>query len=576
MTSSRISRLVRVIAGVSLACLCSSSSALALVPGDLALICNRQVPASVDLAKYYAKQRGIPETRIIELDLPDGEVLPASQMDPDVILPIRKALNDRGIRPFVKCLVTFYGVPLKVAPRTATPAEQKETAELTAQRDQVSTQVVSAVINLELAVQAADPAFKPAAAVDMEQLTRRANAAIARANQLVQSARDEQARKQLLTPLLDAVVKLAGPVGLLRNAQPPMLDYVTALPTTLPAGTNLDRWNALAQEANQANEEAGRMAARRYEPQARARLRELTSQYLGLLETYRLLSAQIDYLAPEVLKSLDSELPLLWVNSYSRKDGLPNPLKWNDPRREQSPTLMVMRLDGPQSGTARDIIMASLATERRGGLEGVLAIDSRGIPPRDKDGKPDGYGRYDQRLRDLTALVQKHGRMSILHDDTDTVFKPNAAQNIALYCGWYSVRKYVPSFQFVPGAVGFHIASFEMISLRTETETGWCRGLLNDGIAATIGSVDEPYLGSFPDPVEFYSLLLTGKYTLGEVYWLTTPTINWKMVMIGDPLYNPYGPKPALKPEDVPHPLRSFVAPAPSPPPSSEHLPGHF
>ena len=282
-----------------------------------------------------------------------------------------------------------------------------------------------------------------------------------------------------------------------------------------------------------------------------------------------MLSAHIDYLSPEALKSLDSELPLLWVYAYNRKQVLSNPLKWDNPQREQAHTLMVTRLDGPQSGTAKDIIMACVATEKQGGLDGVFAIDSRGLMSHTPDGKIDAYGDYDQRLRDLAELVQKHARMSVLHDDQPAVFKIQAAKNIALYCGWYSVRKYVPSFEFVPGAVGFHIASYEMISLRDEKEKGWCRGLLKDGIAATLGPVDEPYLTAFPDPVEFFSLLLTGKYPLGEVFWLTTPTINWKMTMIGDPLYKPYAQKPALLPGDLPMPLRGFVisgsaAPAPA------------
>jgi len=125
--------------------------------------------------------------------------------------------------------------------------------------------------------------------------------------------------------------------------------------------------------------------------------------------------------------------------------------------------------------------------------------------------------------------------------------------------------------------VGFHAASLEMVSLRDEKEHGWCRGLLNDGIAATLGAVDEPYLAAFPDPVEFFGLLLTGKYPLGEVYWLTTSTVSWRMVMIGDPLYNPYAQKPALLPNNLPLPIRNFVVPGSVPPVDvPEHLPGQF
>src|ERR1041385_2820398 len=95
-----------------------------------------------------------------------------------------------------------------------------------------------------------------------------------------------------------------------------------------------------------------------------------------------------------------------------------------------------------------------------------------------------------------------------------------------------------------------------MLSLRADTEKGWLAGLLNGGVAATIGSVAEPYLGAFPLPDDFFPLLLTGKLTLAEVYWKTVPMASWMMVCIGDPLYTPFKATPQLTLEDLPMPLR--------------------
>jgi hypothetical protein len=72
--------------------------------------------------------------------------------------------------------------------------------------------------------------------------------------------------------------------------------------------------------------------------------------------------------------------------------------------------------------------------------------------------------------------------------------------------------------------------------------------------------------------MDFFPLLLTGKYTVAEAYWLTTPLVAWKMTLIADPLYNPFKPKPALAVEDLPQQLKEFVAPPASP----EHLPAPF
>jgi uncharacterized protein (TIGR03790 family) len=147
----------------------------------------------------------------------------------------------------------------------------------------------------------------------------------------------------------------------------------------------------------------------------------------------------------------------------------------------------------------------------------------------------------------------------VVLDENPEVLPANSAEDVAIYCGWYSVRHYVPCCRFNPGAVGFHIASFEMSELHNPRETGWCRGLLKDGVVGTVGPVNEPYLHAFPAADEFFPLLMTGKLTLAEVYWKTTPLTSWKMAAIGDPLYRPYAKNPALKPEDLPEGLRKAV-----------------
>jgi uncharacterized protein (TIGR03790 family) len=217
--------------------------------------------------------------------------------------------------------------------------------------------------------------------------------------------------------------------------------------------------------------------------------------------------------------------------------------------------MMVMRLDGARPQQVRDIISASIEVEKKG-LRGKVVLDSRGIPARTRSGTPDGFGQYDQTLRDLGALLKSKTELKVVLDEKPDLLPPNSVDDVAIYCGWYSLRNYVPCVRFVKGAVGFHVASFELISLRIETEKGWVRGLLNDGVVATLGSVAEPYLSAFPAADDFFPLLLSGKLSLAEVYWKTTPLASWKMTMIGDPLYNPYEKVPALKLEDLPQRLR--------------------
>jgi hypothetical protein len=85
------------------------------------------------------------------------------------------------------------------------------------------------------------------------------------------------------------------------------------------------------------------------------------------------------------------------------------------------------------------------------------------------------------------------------------------------------------------------------VSLHSFIETGWCKNALERGITATLGSVGEPYLDAFPEPLEFAALLMTGQYSLVEAYYLTSRWVSWRMLLVGDPLYNPWRNKPVAK-----------------------------
>jgi uncharacterized protein (TIGR03790 family) len=149
--------------------------------------------------------------------------------------------------------------------------------------------------------------------------------------------------------------------------------------------------------------------------------------------------------------------------------------------------------------------------------------------------------------------------MDVALDDRGELFAPGSCPDCALDCGWYSLARYVPCWKFVPGAVAYHIASAEAVSLRNPGATYWCKNLLQDG-AAALGPVGEPYLVAFPRPAEFFGLPAIGKYALVECYWRTSLLTSWMMVQVGDPLYNPFAKDPRLAEDKVkPSPAGSRV-----------------
>ncbi len=139
--------------------------------------------------------------------------------------------------------------------------------------------------------------------------------------------------------------------------------------------------------------------------------------------------------------------------------------------------------------------------------------------------------------------------MEVVLDNRDELFPEKSCPDAALYCGWYSLGKYIDAFTWQKGAIGFHVASSEASTLRKTNSQVWCKRMLENGVAATIGPVKEPYLQSFPLPDQFFPLLMTGKHPLIEVYYRTTPYLSWRQVLIGDPLYTPFKKKPAIDPD---------------------------
>lgn len=254
--------------------------------------------------------------------------------------------------------------------------------------------------------------------------------------------------------------------------------------------------------------------------------------------------------------AVDSELMLLWWPAYPLARFQGNPLYWQfseAKRRLAPPVLLTARLDGPSPETAKRLVDDAVAVEAAGGLTGKAYIDARGIkfdPKEPSENGGYGYGGYDESMREAAALLKAAG-LDVTLDDKDQLFPSRSCPGAALYCGWYAVGNYRDCCTFATGAVAWHLASFEAATLRDPKSKAWCPNLLAAGVAATLGPVAEPYTIAFPKPAEFFGFLATGKYTLAEVYGRTTHFTSWMMVLVGDPLYNPFKAKPVLKEEDV-------------------------
>ena len=129
------------------------------------------------------------------------------------------------------------------------------------------------------------------------------------------------------------------------------------------------------------------------------------------------------------------------------------------------------------------IIQESIEVENPG-LDGTIALDGTEYSPWMPKGNPTLFGVFDQHFRNLAALLSAKTQLKLVVDEKEAPFPPHSVKNVAIYCGWYSPGKYVPGCDFVKGAVGYHVASFEMVTLHGKNAPGWVPGLLNDGIDA--------------------------------------------------------------------------------------------
>jgi uncharacterized protein (TIGR03790 family) len=237
--------------------------------------------------------------------------------------------------------------------------------------------------------------------------------------------------------------------------------------------------------------------------------------------------------------AVDSELALVLAGNYELDGWIQNPyfLGFQEETLplNKDQVLLVTRLDGIDPATVYRIINDSLETEKEG-LEGKAYFDARW--PMGEKNDPSGYKRYDQSIHRAAAAVKK--RMQVIVDEQEELFPENSCPEAALYCGWYSLAKYVDSFSWQKGAIGYHIASAECSTLRDKNRPIWCVQMLEKGVAATIGPVHEPYVQGFPLPEVFFGYLIEGYMSLGEAYLVSLPFLSWQTVLIGDPLYQPF------------------------------------
>jgi uncharacterized protein (TIGR03790 family) len=230
--------------------------------------------------------------------------------------------------------------------------------------------------------------------------------------------------------------------------------------------------------------------------------------------------------------SVDGEIALLLAPPRTSMTALvPNPYfeKTSISPTDANRLLRVTRLDGPTKANVMNLIDRTLIAEEIG-LMGRAYIDTGGP-----------HAKGDEWIRAAGAIAEgaffdiDYETSKRAMDYRDRLDAP------AIYMGWYRPHAQAqwrsPRWPVPPGAIGFHLHSFSGTSVRS-TQT-WLGAFIAQGYCATVGNVYEPYLEHTHRPQVLLAHLMSGG-SFGEAVALSTPSLSWQSVAIGDPLYRPF------------------------------------
>jgi uncharacterized protein (TIGR03790 family) len=523
----------------------------AIAPNEVGILAVKDSRESRAVAAYYAKMRSIPIENILALDVAPRANLTREQWNKQVRPQVQKWLAEKDRQKTLRCLVTTWDVPLKIAAEAPGEQTQQLSGYLKSERKR-RIEVLNEYFQRLQALGAPAPT-KPTLPIPADGSLQDIQAALDQlftgAQTAVTKMTDNGEREQALKQLQIIYFRSVGLNGMAQSLGRQIEATGSVASPQLRSEFDVTRGRTVGLREGRVAIEGVPFSLER-EPQLLA-LIQMSDGMFGSLawidEVQEILQKN------ETYASFDNELSLVAWPDYQLVRWQPNFLHYRydeSPIRDFKKIFMVSRLEAPTLKRTREIIDQAMQVEKEG-LTGKVYLDARGLAKLDDRVPPGGYPDYDQSLLRAADLLKKQGTLEVVLDENQELLQPGTAPDAALYCGWYSLANYVDAFEWKPGAVGYHMASAEAASLRNPESQAWCKRMLEDGAAATLGPTHEPYITAFPRPNEFLPLLMSGRYTLVEAFYRCQPYTSWTMTLIGDPLYNPFAKKPALKMEGL-------------------------
>ncbi|MCS6830305.1 MAG: TIGR03790 family protein [Armatimonadota bacterium] len=194
---------------------------------------------------------------------------------------------------------------------------------------------------------------------------------------------------------------------------------------------------------------------------------------------------------------------------------------------------LASRLDGYTFTDADALLERALKARRANGL---FLLD---ISP---SHQRSAYGEVNESMRRAAQILQRK-ELRVLLDDTKE-FVGNQ-KGLMGYYSWgsndpqYKKELYLSN-TFLPGAIAeTAVSTSARTFLPTDKGQSLIADLIKAGVTGVKGYVSEPYADALCRADILFDRYTDG-YTLAESFWMATPYLFWKDMVIGDPLCAPY------------------------------------
>jgi uncharacterized protein (TIGR03790 family) len=194
---------------------------------------------------------------------------------------------------------------------------------------------------------------------------------------------------------------------------------------------------------------------------------------------------------------------------------------------------LVTRLDGYSFSDIQRMIDSSLAAKPE---KGPFVFDASTV----KDG---GYGQMNAGLKIGAENMRKKG-FEVVLDESAEMYRPKGP--VMGYAGWASndpawSYEIYRALRFKPGAIAETFVSTSGRSFaKLERGQSQIGDLVQQGVTGVKGYVSEPYTIALARPEILFDAYTAG-FNLAESFYMASPLLKWKCVVIGDPICRPYG-----------------------------------